>query len=103
VDKPELHITHDDGFTLLEIIVAVVILGFVLAGLGQATRFGIGAWDTQARLAERADEMERVDRVLRLVITEAAAPLAADDKPSPARSTGWCSLRICRNSRRPTR
>jgi general secretion pathway protein J len=72
---------RDAGFTLLEIIVAVAVLGFVLAGLAQATRFGIAAWKVQGRLAERAEAMERADRALRLVITEAAAPLAADDKP----------------------
>lgn len=72
---------RDAGFTLLEIIVAVAVLGFVLAGLVQATRFGIAAWNVQAHLAERAEAMERADRVLRLVISEAAAPLAADDKP----------------------
>jgi general secretion pathway protein J len=69
------------GFTLLEILVAVVVLGFVMAGLVQATRFGIGAWNLQTRLVDRAIEMERVDRILRLLVAEAAPPLAADDKP----------------------
>jgi general secretion pathway protein J len=71
----------DDGFTLLEILVAVVVLGFVIAGLSQATRFGITAWNVQEKLTVRADQMERVDRVLRLVIQQATPPLAADDKP----------------------
>jgi general secretion pathway protein J len=71
----------DAGFTLLEILVAVVVLGFVMAGLVQATRFGIGAWTLQTRLVDRAMEMERVDRILRLVVEQAAPPLAADDKP----------------------
>ena len=71
----------DSGFTLLEILIAVVVLGFVMAGLVQATRFGIGAWSLQTRLVDRATEMERVDRILRLVIEQAAPPLAADDKP----------------------
>jgi general secretion pathway protein J len=72
---------RDDGFTLMEILVAVVVMGFIMAGLAQATRFGIRAWDVQARLASRTTDMERVDRVLRQVLTEAVAPLAADDKP----------------------
>jgi general secretion pathway protein J len=71
----------DDGFTLMEIIIAVVVMGFILAGLSQATRFGITAWNTQERLALRVDQMERVDRVLRNVIEQATPPLAADDKP----------------------
>ena len=72
---------RDAGFTLLEIIVAVAVMGFVLAGLAQAARFGITAWGVQARIAEQAATMERVDRVLRLVVEQAAPPLAADDKP----------------------
>jgi general secretion pathway protein J len=72
---------RDAGFTLLEIIVAVVVLGFVLAGLAQATHFGMTTWDVQTRQAARVAEMERADRLLRLTISEASAPLAADDKP----------------------
>ena len=71
----------DAGFTLLEIIVAVVVLGFVLAGLVQGTRFGINAWDVQTRLTDNAAEMERVERVLRLIVEQATPPMAADDKP----------------------
>ena len=71
----------DAGFTLLEIIVAVVVLGFVVAGLSQATRFGINAWDVQTRLADNAADMERLDRILRLLIEQSAPPMSADDKP----------------------
>jgi general secretion pathway protein J len=69
------------GFTLLEILVAVVVLGFVLAGLVQATRFGINAWDVQTKLTDKAAEMERLDRVLRLLVEQATPPMEADDKP----------------------
>ena len=72
---------RDAGFTLIEILVAVVVLGFVMAGLTQATRFGINAWDVQARVADNAAEMGRLDRVLRLVVEQASPPMAADDKP----------------------
>ncbi len=71
---------RDDGFTLLEIIVAVVVMGFVLAGLAQAAKFGITAWSVQARIAEQAATMERVERVLRTVVEQAAPPMSADDK-----------------------
>ena len=71
----------DAGFTLLEIIVAAVVLGFVVAGLSQATRFGINAWDVQTRLANNAADMERLDRILRLLIEQSAPPMSADDKP----------------------
>jgi general secretion pathway protein J len=79
--KKKDFLAADDGFTLLEMIVAVVVLGFVLAGLVQGTRFGINAWDVQARLTDNASEMERVDRVLRELVEQASPPMAADDKP----------------------
>jgi general secretion pathway protein J len=72
---------HEDGFTLMEILIAVVVLGFVIAGLVQATHFGVNAWDVQNRLVDRAQAMERAETVLRAVIEQAVAPLAADDKP----------------------
>jgi general secretion pathway protein J len=68
------------GFTLLEVIIAVVVLGFVLAGLSQGTRVGINAWGIQTRYSQTAAEMERIDRVLRQLIEQATPPLAADDK-----------------------
>jgi general secretion pathway protein J len=74
-------LSQDHGFTLIEILVAVVVFGFVVAGLVQATHFGITAWDVQTRMVERADELERVDHVLRALVEQASPPLAADDKP----------------------
>lgn len=59
------------GFTLLEILVALVVLGFVLAGLSQGVRFGLRAASTQTRtIAVRADA-DAVDRVLRRLIEQA--------------------------------
>ncbi len=71
----------DHGFTLIEVIVALVVLGFVMAGLAQATRFGMSAWGLETRLADNAAGLERMDRVLRLLVEQASAPAAADDKP----------------------
>lgn len=71
----------DHGFTLIEVIVALVVLGFLLAGLAQATRFGITAWGLETRMADNAASLERMDRVLRRLIEQACAPTTADDKP----------------------
>ena len=68
------------GFTLLEVIIAVVVLGFVLAGLSQGARVGINAWNVQTRYIDNSAEMERLDRSLRQLIEQAAPPLSADDK-----------------------
>lgn len=56
------------GFTLLEILVAVVVLGFLLAGLAQATRFGLRAWTTQARMIDRRADLDAADRTLRTLL-----------------------------------
>jgi general secretion pathway protein J len=72
---------RDDGFTLLEIIIAVAVFGFVMIGLLGATHFGITAWNVQNRMIDRAQDMERVDHVLRLLVEQSSPPLSADDKP----------------------
>lgn len=69
---------RDAGFTLLELLVALVVLGFVLAGLSQGVRYGLRAADTQARtLAERA-ELDSVDRALRRLIEQMDPGTARD-------------------------
>lgn len=59
------------GFTLLEILVALAVLGFLMVGLTQGVRFGLKAWTTQTQmLATRAD-LDGVERVLRTAFSEA--------------------------------
>ena len=58
----------DSGFTLLEIIVAVAVLGFLLLALTQGTQFGLRAWRTQTDTVQRHTEMEAADRALRHLI-----------------------------------
>ena len=77
---------RDGGFTLLEILVALAVLGFLMVGLSQGTRFGIGAWDTQARLLGRSGDLDIADRALRRVITQL---VPTDDPTVPGlRGTG---------------
>ena len=57
------------GFTLLEILVAMVVLALMMVGLTQGVHLGIKAVDRQAAaLGVRAD-LDGVDRVLRDLIT----------------------------------
>jgi general secretion pathway protein J len=72
---------RDEGFTLLEIIIALAVFGFVLAGLAEATRFGVHAWTLETKLADQESDMERVARVVRGLIEQSSAPMASDDKP----------------------
>jgi general secretion pathway protein J len=56
------------GFTLLETLVALVVLGFLMTGLVQGLRLGVAAWQMQTRkLAEHAD-VDAADRTLRALI-----------------------------------
>ncbi|MBP0494951.1 prepilin-type N-terminal cleavage/methylation domain-containing protein [Pararoseomonas indoligenes] len=59
---------RDRGFTLLEVLVALVVLGFLMAGLTQGTRFGLRALDRQAARAATAGDLDAVDRVLRRLV-----------------------------------
>lgn len=61
---------RDAGFTLLELLVALVVLGFILAGLSQGVRYGLRATDTQARLVAERGELDAVDRALRHLIEQ---------------------------------
>jgi general secretion pathway protein J len=58
------------GFTLLETLVALVVLGMLVAGLAQGLRFGVLAWNRQARSIDRTAQLDAVDRALRRVIEQ---------------------------------
>jgi general secretion pathway protein J len=60
---------RDGGFTLLELLVALVVFGFLLAGLGQGVHFGLQAWTRQTRTIDARDGLDAVDRALRGLIT----------------------------------
>lgn len=73
------------GFTLLEILVALVVLGFLLAGLAQGTRFGLRAWDMQGRMVDARGELDAVDRTLRGLIAQANP--GSSEVPTPLTGT----------------
>ena len=69
---------QDGGFTLLELLVALVVLGFVLAGIAGGVQFGQRAADMQARSIAANADMGSVDRLLRrLIAAMQAGSLAA--------------------------
>jgi general secretion pathway protein J len=56
------------GFTLLETLVALVVLGFLITGLVQGLRLGVVTWQMQTRkLAENGD-VDAADRTLRALL-----------------------------------
>ena len=74
------------GFTLLEILVALVVFGFLMVGLTQGTQFGLRARTMQTHMLEANGALETTDRVLRNLI-EQMDPGSAD-RPATVLGTG---------------
>jgi general secretion pathway protein J len=72
---------RDAGFTLLEVLVALSVLGFLVLGLVQGVRFGLAAWDAQSRVAGVYGDLDVVDRALRRVVAQI---VPTDDVSRPA-------------------
>ncbi len=58
------------GFTLLEMMVALVVLGFLMIGLTEGQRFGFVAWNKQSQVIADHDQLDAVDRTLRQLLTQ---------------------------------
>ena len=74
-----------NGFTLLEILVALLVFGFVAGGLAQGVRFGLQAWGTQSRRLAQQGDMDAVDRALRRLIEDVDG--GEQDQPPPLQGT----------------
>jgi general secretion pathway protein J len=84
------------GFTLLETLVAVTVLGFLMIGLTSGVRTGLAFWNAQTRRTAQTAELDSTTRVLRNLLTEiptlaagasGAAPVAIGFKGEPDRLT----------------
>ena len=49
---------------------ALAVLGFLVLALAQGVRFGVGAWDSQARLLSRTGDLDVADRALRRIVAQ---------------------------------
>ncbi len=61
---------REAGFTLLEIIVALVVLGVLFASLSQGVRFGFASWGRQDQALRRGEALSATDRTLRRLIEQ---------------------------------
>lgn len=59
------------GFTLLEMLVALVVFGLVMLGLTRGFEFGLTAWSEETRIVNSPDTMAAVEAALRRVIAGA--------------------------------
>ena len=74
---------RESGFTLLEILVAVVLLGLLVIGLTQGVRTGVNLWTAQARRSAETAELDATARVLRNVLTSIPVLAAAASGTAP--------------------
>jgi prepilin-type N-terminal cleavage/methylation domain-containing protein len=61
------------GFTLLEVLVVLVVLGLLFAALAQGTSFGLLAWTAQTREATAQAGLDEMERTLRRLVDAADA------------------------------
>src|SRR5205814_9219231 len=77
---------HQGGFTLLEMLVALTVLGFLMVGLNEGVRTGLGMWSRQAREIGSIAELDSTARILRSLIDGIPlAPAVPADAAGPSR------------------
>ena len=62
------------GFTLLELLVALVVLGFVISGLAGGTQLALASMRTQTRFVQRHQDLQPVDQLLRRLVAGMVLP-----------------------------
>jgi general secretion pathway protein J len=62
------------GFTLLETLVVLAVLGLLFVGLTQGIRAGLALWRAQDRRIEQTAELDSTARLLRTLLTRMSSP-----------------------------
>jgi general secretion pathway protein J len=57
-----------NGFTLLELLVALAVFGLLLVGLTKGMQYGLLAWQSQVRVGGSSEDLDAVDPALRQMI-----------------------------------
>jgi len=76
------------GFTLLELLVVVAVLGLLIIGLTQGVRAGLTLWDAQSRRTSETAELDAAARVLRALLSGMTYLPSASFAPGAASSPG---------------
>ena len=62
-------LARQGGFTLLEMLVVVTVLGFLIIGLTQGVRTGLTLWEAQSRRVGETAELDAAARILRALLS----------------------------------
>jgi general secretion pathway protein J len=69
------------GFTLLEMLVVLIVLGFLMVGLNQGVRTGLRLWSAQTHQVGGTAELDSTSRILRTLL--GGLPVAATTPGAP--------------------
>jgi prepilin-type N-terminal cleavage/methylation domain-containing protein len=67
------------GFTLVEMLVVVVLLGLLAGAITAGVRFGVRAWNRAERQSQDIDDVASVEALLRRMIATAVPSFATTD------------------------
>lgn len=78
------------GFTLLEILVALTVLGLLLVGLTHGVGLGLGLWHAQTTRIAKTGDLDAVERSLRRILSDLPnqSAIGALRRGGPAAMTG---------------
>lgn len=79
---------RQNGFTLLEMLVVVVVLGLLMLGLTQGVRAGLALWGAQQRRLGETADLDTGARLLRSLLTGLAASQAGAAGANPVAVKG---------------
>ena len=75
---------RQSGFTLLELIVALSVFGFLLIALNHGVQTGLGIWNIQSRQVNKTWDLDASGRLLRTLLTQIpVSPVASINPGSP--------------------
>jgi len=77
MSRSAAHRDRSAGFTLVEMLVALVVLGFILAAAAGGIRFGNRAWEASGRNSAALEDIATAQRFLRARLDE-ILPFLAD-------------------------
>ena len=72
------------GFTLLELLVALSVFGFLLIALNHGVQTGLGIWNAQSRRVNETWDLDATARLFRTILTQIpTSPTASINPGSP--------------------
>jgi len=87
-----MNASRGDGFTLLDLLVVLVVLGLIIAGLAQGVHFGLTAWNIGYHTTDAHADFDAVDRTLRRLIENMDPGNDTDPAPFTASQEGFALI-----------